>query len=108
MAKACTFIGNRDLSLNEQWALRPRLQQAILNYLNAGGYFFACGGSYGFDLVAAEEVLNFKQYYPHYTSRWTMEDQQRLQQVMQYSIYRSIQYLSLFLFCLSKRHLFRA
>lgn len=28
MAKACTFIGNRDLSLNEQWALRPRLQQA--------------------------------------------------------------------------------
>lgn len=29
MAKACTFIGNRDLSLNEQWALRPRLQQAI-------------------------------------------------------------------------------
>lgn len=61
--------------------------------------FFACGGSYGFDLVAAEEVLNFKQYYPyiqmilllpypHYTSRWTMEDQQRLQQVMQYSIYR--------------------
>lgn len=35
MAKACTFIGNRDLSLNEQWALRPRLQQAILNYLNA-------------------------------------------------------------------------
>ena len=86
MAKACTFIGNRDLSLNEQWALRPRLQQAILNYLNAGGYFFACGGSYGFDLVAAEEVLNFKQYYPyiqmilllpypHYTSRWTMEDQ---------------------------------
>lgn len=38
MAKACTFIGNRDLSLNEQWALRPRLQQAILNYLNAGGY----------------------------------------------------------------------
>lgn len=39
MAKACTFIGNRDLSLNEQWALRPRLQQAILNYLNAGGYF---------------------------------------------------------------------
>lgn len=99
MAKACTFIGNRDLSLNEQWALRPRLQQAILNYLNAGGYFFACVGSYGFDLVAAEEVLNFKQYYPyiqmilllpypHYTSRWTMEDQQRLQQVMQYSIYR--------------------
>lgn len=99
MAKACTFIGNRDLSLNEQWALRPRLQQAIMNYLNAGGYFFACGGSYGFDLVAAEEVLNFKQYYPyiqmilllpypHYTSRWTMEDQQRLQQVMQYSIYR--------------------
>lgn len=65
MAKACTFIGNRDLSLNEQWALRPRLQQAILNYLNAGGYFFACGGSYGFDLVAAEEVLNFKQYYPY-------------------------------------------
>lgn len=116
MAKACTFIGNRDLSLNEQWALRPRLQQAILNYLNAGGYFFACGGSYGFDLVAAEEVLNFKQYqtilslYPDDSAApisplyLKVDDGRPATLTTGYAI----QYLSLFLFCLSKRHLFRA
>ena len=84
--KACCFTGHRNLPESSISILRKRLQFCIENYIRDGGRYFACGGAFGFDLLAAEEVLKAKQKYPQvqmilllpypgYTKYWKQEDQ---------------------------------
>lgn len=61
---ACCFTGHRNLPESSIPILRKRLQFCIENYIRDGGKYFACSGAFGFDLLAAEEVLEAKRKYP--------------------------------------------
>lgn len=98
---ACCFTGHRNLPESSIPILRKRLQFCIENYIRDGGRYFACGGAFGFDLLAAEEVLKAKQKYPQvqmilllpypgYTKYWKQEDQERFATVWPHCTYKYI------------------
>ena len=60
----CCFSGHRDLSDEERQFIRPRLREAIETLIARGVTDFIAGGAYGFDAMAAQEVLYLRQFYP--------------------------------------------
>ena len=99
MNKACCFSGHRDLPEDKLPVVRSRIKQGILNFIDNGGKFFACGGAIGFDMLAAEEVLAVKKNHPQiqlililpfpdYTSKWPEAEKRRLETIMEQSIYK--------------------
>lgn len=101
MNKACCFSGHRDIPIENLPVIRNRIKRSILNFIDNGGRFFACGGAIGFDMVAAEEVLAIKEKYPYiqlvlllpfpgYTSKWSEADKTRLETIKEQSIYKYI------------------
>ena len=96
---ACCLTGHRNLPESSISILRKRLQFCIENYIRDGGRYFACGGAFGFDLLAAEEVLKATQKYPQvqmilllpypgFTKYWTQEDQERFATVWPQCTYK--------------------
>ena len=69
--KACCFTGHRpdkceflyDGRSGEFVVLRDELERAILGALDSGVETFYCGGAWGFDLLAAETLLSFREKY---------------------------------------------
>lgn len=59
--KACAFSGHRETEKNFD---RSALRKAILRLLELGAETFYCGMAMGFDLIAAEEVLEIKKRFP--------------------------------------------
>ena len=59
---AC-FSGHRKLPQDCE-ALRAELKKAIVSLIERGVVFFGVGGSWGFDMLAEETVLELKREYP--------------------------------------------
>lgn len=100
-------IGDREYEIicdDEGLSKRPALVSAVNNDgqpMLVGNLIVMgnSGGDEDMHEISFDEIQHLKKHFMHvvtkgsgpihhYTSRWTMEDQQRLQQVMQYSIYR--------------------
>lgn len=61
MANCCAFTGHRKFKDGELDI--AKLDEAILGRIESGDRRFLCGMAYGFDLIAAERVLEFKKKY---------------------------------------------
>ena len=83
--KSCFFTGHRDAG--EEF--RGVLECAVLELINSGVDTFIAGGAVGFDMIAAETVLEIKADYPHirlllylpcrnHSAKWSAEDCTRL------------------------------
>lgn len=62
--KTCCFSGHRDLSEEERASILPRLREAVETLIARGVTDFIAGGAYGFDAMAAQEVLYQRQFHP--------------------------------------------
>lgn len=60
MIKRCAFTGHRNISGGLDYNL---LDRVILNLIKSGVEEFYCGMAVGFDIAAAECVINYKKQY---------------------------------------------
>ena len=59
--KTCCFTGHRDLCITDQ--LKERLISEIERLIQNGVLYFGCGGASGFDMLAAQTVVDCKRKY---------------------------------------------
>ena len=64
MIKSCCFSGHRNLPCEKTSEIRKRLLEKIKELAENGCTEFVSGGAVGFDLMAAEAVLEIKREYP--------------------------------------------
>lgn len=64
-SKTCCFSGHRDIPVEDIENIKKELRIEIANLINKGVIFYGTGGSRGFDLIAAEIVLELKQKFPN-------------------------------------------
>lgn len=87
--KCCFFTGHRSAGEN----CRSVLECAVLDLINSGVEVFIAGGAVGFDMLAAETVLEIKADYPHirlllylpcrnHSAKWKADDRTRLEMIM--------------------------
>lgn len=62
--KTCCFTGHRNISENEYEHIKTELYRTICDLINKGVIYFGSGGAIGFDMLAAQVVLDLKKYYP--------------------------------------------
>jgi len=62
--QTCCFTGHRQIPKSEVGNLKEKLKQAILRLCVEGVVYFGSGGALGFDMLAAQCVLELKQIYP--------------------------------------------
>ncbi len=61
--KTVCFTGHRKLPQMQEIA--SKLKTAIIALINNGYCYFCCGGALGFDTLAAQAVLDLKEFFPH-------------------------------------------
>ena len=61
--KTCFFTGHRFLPGDEAKDIRSRINEELLNAVNAGFTHFISGGALGFDAMAAEQVISLREDY---------------------------------------------
>lgn len=62
--KTCCFTGHRNIPESEYIGLKKALRELVGILAKRGIIYFGCGGARGFDLLAAETVLEMKRFYP--------------------------------------------
>lgn len=62
--KTCCFSGHREIIDNE-YEIKLLLKQTLIELINNGIIYFGAGGARGFDMLAAQTVLELKLTYPH-------------------------------------------
>lgn len=62
--KSACFTGHRDIDPQDLPSIKEKLREIIINCVNDGFTDFYNGGARGFDLLAAEAVLELKKTYP--------------------------------------------
>ena len=83
--KTCCFTGHRHISANQTVEIKSRLRSVIKNLISEGIIYFGAGGALGFDILAAQVVLELKETYPeiklilvlpcyNQTAKWKKED----------------------------------
>ncbi|MBQ4087591.1 MAG: DUF1273 family protein [Clostridia bacterium] len=86
--KACCFTGHRDIPAHEEEQLKARILREIYNLVLQGVTVFRNGGALGFDMLAAECVIEQKEAFPDIklvmdvphrgqADAWPAEQQQR-------------------------------
>ena len=61
--KTCFFTGHRFIGFDEAEKVKSRLNEELLNAINAGYTYFVSGGAVGFDTLAAEQVISLREDY---------------------------------------------
>ena len=61
--KTCCFTGHRRISVTEYETVKYRLHETIIRAIRNGYCYFSTGGSWGFDMLAAQTVLELKKHY---------------------------------------------
>ena len=78
----CCFTGHRDIPAGEEAKIRTRLRYRTEKLYNQGYRYFGVGGAIGFDTLAAEWLLDFREShhliriigvypFPGYRLHWT-------------------------------------
>lgn len=84
----CCFTGYSDLPAENRCDIRLQLEQEVKGLIDAGVHRFVCGGSPGFDTLAAFTVLKLQPIFPKVElvlvapckerqRRWKREDKER-------------------------------
>ena len=63
LPKTCFFSGHRHIAFDEAVKVKSRLNEELLNAVNAGFTHFISGGAVGFDTLAAEQVIRLREDY---------------------------------------------
>ena len=63
LPKTCFFTGHRFIASTDVETLKSRLNEELLNAVNAGFTHFISGGAIGFDTLAAEQVIRLREDY---------------------------------------------
>ena len=64
-AQTCCFTGHRDIPQDQEQEIRRRLEGVLRCFIEKGIRYFGSGGARGFDLMAADVVLQLKKEFPH-------------------------------------------
>lgn len=63
--QTCCFTGHRDISTEVKPYIAKQLERILRNLIGEGIRYFGSGGARGFDLMAADAVLQLKKEFPH-------------------------------------------
>jgi len=63
--KSVCFTGHRVISAEDRPVVMSRLYSLMARFIGEGYEYFICGGAVGFDTLAAESVIGFKERFPH-------------------------------------------
>lgn len=110
-----TFTGHRFVPLYKREELRKRIKTAVLDMYNRGCRHFYCGMAMGFDMMAAEVVVELKQTHHDLeligvipfigqNSRFPVKDKQRYNCLLTKVDKKKILYSSYFKGCLLRRN----
>lgn len=64
-AQTCCFTGHRHIAQDEKQEVKRQLERVLRSLIGEGIRYFGSGGARGFDLMAADVVLQFKKEFPH-------------------------------------------
>lgn len=64
-AQTCCFTGHRDIAQDEKQEVKRQLERVLRSLIRKGIRYFGSGGARGFDLMAADVVLQLKKEFPH-------------------------------------------
>lgn len=64
-AQTCCFTGHRNIAQDEKQEVKRQLERVLRSLIGKGIRYFGSGGARGFDLMAADVVLQFKKEFPH-------------------------------------------
>ncbi len=90
---ACFFTGHRLIAEAQLNTVRSALSCAVMDMINIGVYEFIAGGAVGFDMIAAETVVQLRNDYNQlrlllylpcggYNRHWRAEDKQRMKKLI--------------------------
>lgn len=63
--QTCCFTGHRDIAQDEKQEIKRQLERILRSLIGKGIRYFGSGGARGFDLMAADVVLQLKKEFPH-------------------------------------------
>lgn len=63
-SRTCFFTGHRNLPPDDIYKIRRSLKQTVISLIENGTVYFGCGGARGFDLLAAQVILELRKTYP--------------------------------------------
>ncbi len=63
--RTCCFTGHRKIPFSELDCINQNLEATLIRLIENGITDFCAGGALGFDTLAAKQVLNLKEKYPH-------------------------------------------
>lgn len=64
-ALTCCFTGHRDIVQDEKQEVKRQLERVLRSLIGKGIRYFGSGGARGFDLMAADVVLQLKKEFPN-------------------------------------------
>ena len=112
---SCCFTGHRDILPGKEAVIQEKLNTVISKLIEEGFTDFYNGGALGFDMLAAEAVLELKKIHPHIrlhiivpcatqSSRWSKENVWRYEAIV--SLADEVKILSPFYFngCMQVRN----
>ena len=97
LSRTCCFTGHRDLEPWEVQKVVTRLRYHLRPLLWRGVMYFGVGGAQGFDMAAAEYLLELRDYerkrikiisvlpFPEYREDWPEEDFRRQEEIIRKS-----------------------
>lgn len=93
-ANTCCFTGHRNIRREDEIIIREKLRKQIIKELDYGVTTFLVGGAIGFDMLAAEVLLDLRDKegknfhlvsvlpYPEWRSKWAEEDKIREDRIL--------------------------
>ena len=64
-AQTCCFTGHRDIAQDEKQEVKRQLERVLRSLIGKDIRYFGSGGARGFDLMAADVVLQLRKEFPH-------------------------------------------
>lgn len=94
--ESCCFTGHRDISPEKIPEIKEKLREVLIKCIEDGYRDFYNGGAVGFDIIAAETVLELKEEYPYirlhiivpcagHNRRWGISDITRFERILSLS-----------------------
>lgn len=62
--RTCCFTGHREIGTNEYYGIKKRTKNIIITLVKKGIIYYGSGGARGYDMLAAETILELKKIYP--------------------------------------------
>ena len=93
----CCFTGHRNIRKEDAETLRGKIRDQVLQLLEQGVTEFLVGGAVGFDMLAAETLIELREKdgkelrlvsvlpYPQWREKWTEKEKEREDRILEKS-----------------------